>query len=1717
MSTTVDNRVVEMRFDNRNFESNVQTSLSTLEKLKQSLNLTGASKGLENIGNTAKNVDMGTLGNAVETVRMRFSALQVMGVAALGNIANSAVNTGKKMLSALTIDPIKTGFQEYETQMGAIQTILANTQHEGTNLKQVNGALNELNKYADQTIYNFTEMTRNIGTFTAAGVSLDTSVSSIKGIANLAAISGSTSQQASTAMYQLSQALAAGKVSLMDWNSVVNAGMGGKVFQDALKRTAEHAGTDVDALIKKYGSFRESLTQGEWLTTEVLTETLTQLSGAYTEADLIAQGYTEQQAKDIMKLAETAVSAATEVKTFTQLWDTLKESAQSGWAQTWQILVGDFEEAKALLTNISEVVGGFIGKTAEARNDLLQGWKDMGGRAELIEGLTNVFKGLISVIKPIGEAFREVFPSMTAKQLYDATVRFKELTSHLILSKDSAENLKKTFKGVFSVFEIVFDAVKAVAKGLVDLLESFTGVEGGILAVTGAIGDWISKFAESVTATNIFEKVVDGIVKVLSTVIKKLVDFSVKIGEAFADVGNAIGNVFNGVDFEKGFSLLNSGLFAGILLAIRNFIKGLSDPFDGVNGILENVTGILDDVRGCFQAYQTQLKAGTLLKIASAIGILAAAILVISTIDPGALAKSLAALTVLFVELYFALGLFTKISTSMLGVVKASALMITLGVAITILAGALKIIATIDTADIVKGLITIAVLMTSLSVFLRTANFGKIVGPAVGITILSTALLMLSAAVKSFGSMKWNEIGKGLTAMAGALAAIALTMNFMPKNMILTGAGLVIVASALRIVASALSDFGGMKWGEIGRGLAAMGGSLAILAAGLYLMNGTLAGSAALLIAAGALSIIAPILLAFADMSWKEIGKGLVTLAGAFAVIGVAGLLLGPLVPTLLGLSAAIALFGVAVLGIGAGITLIGVGLAAVATGFTALAAAGTAGATAIVAALSIIVMGIADLIPKLIGKLGEVITALCDLLVDCAPQIVESLYALLTQALAALATYTPMIVDYLMTFLIGLLDALATRMPELIQSAVNLISSFFQGVVSALGSMDFTTIVQGLAGVGLLAALMLALSAVASLIPGAMLGVLGMGVVIAELALVLAAVGALAQIPGLEWLISEGGNLLQTLGTAIGQFIGGIAGGIASGFTSSMPQMASDLSTFMTNLQPFINGAQSIDPSSLEGVKTLAQVILALTAADLINGVTSWITGGNSLSKFAEQLVPFGTAMKAYSDSVTGINASAVQGSATAAKALSEVANNLPNQGGLAALFAGDNTLADFATQLVPFGKGMKSYSDAVIGINAEAINASASAAKGLAKVAESIPNTGGIGSWFSGDNDIGDFGKKLVPFGESMKSYSDAVVGINVGAITNSVTAAKKLVELINSTSGIDTSGVNSFKTAVGTLATTNITGIANAFSGAASQLSSVGSNLVTSIANGMKSSQGSLTSVASSIVSSLSSAFKGQTSKMSTTGKQLITGLSNGIKSAQSKVKSAATTAAKQGASGAKSQYSGYYSAGKYLVQGFANGISGSSYLATAKARAVAKATKDAINNALGIKSPARELIPSGMYTVMGLAEGMVNNLSFIKDAGLTVGDYTKTTISKAVSKVADLMDGSLDSQPTIRPVVDLSNVEAGAGLIGDMLGLNPSVGVLANVGSINSMMNRRSQNGVNDDVVSAIDKLRKDLGNVGGDTYSIDGITYDDGSNIADAIQAITRAAKMGRRV
>ena len=2306
MSKTVDERVVSMEFDNKNFEKNVSTSLSTLDKLKQSLNLTGAAKGLENVDAAAKGVNMSPLSGAVETVRAKFSALEVMAVTALANITNSAVNTGKRMISALTIEPIKSGFQEYETQMNAVQTILANTQKEGTNVEIVNRALDELNAYADKTIYNFTEMTRNIGTFTAAGVKLDTSVSAIQGIANLAAVSGSTSQQASTAMYQLSQALASGTVKLMDWNSVVNAGMGGQVFQDALIRTAEHLGTGAKAAIAAKGSFRESLQTG-WLTTEVLTQTLDQFAtAADTEEEyeaavqkFVSQGYSQEQAKQMADMARTAGDAATKVKTFTQLIDTLKEALGSGWTASWRIIVGDFEEAKKLWTEVSDYFSEVINKSAEARNNMLEGWKEGGGRTMAIEAIKNAFEGILNIVKPIKEAFREIFPRTTSEQVLKVTERIRNLTAGFKeLTEKHAPKLKSTFKGLFAIIDIGVTFIKEIVSGIAKLIGNFTGLGDGVLGVTGSIGDWISKLRDSIKESGVFGLVIGKVVGFLQKAIDKIKEFGSflkekflapgfegflkvitgiwnvlkviggKIVEVGSKIGSVISNAFRSGDIKSGLDLLNGGIFAAILLKIRSFIKDISGVFDGAGGFLKGITETLDSVRGCFEQYQKNLKADMLKKIAVAIAILAAALFVIATIDPDRLNSSLLAVGALFGELLVAAKIFDKMGGEFKKAGKAATLMIGMSLAVLILAGALKQLANLDWEEIGKGLAGVGGLMLELvgavkllsnggkkvmkgalqlvifaaaikilasvckdlaalsweelgkglagvgglmlelSIFLNTTkNTKKAMSTALGILVLSAALKVLASVCKTFASMSWENIGKGLaavgalllelavftnitknakhvistgvglvllaasmkilsgvmtdmsklswteiakglTALGGSLLSISIAMKLLPKGIISKSLGLIGVAAAITILSKSLKSMSQMSWEEIAKGLVTLGGAMTILAIGLNAMKGTLGGSAAMLVAALAFAVFTPILKSLAKLSWGDIAKGLLALAGVFAVFGAAAAILSPIIPTMYALSGAILLFGV-------GCGLAGTGILALAIGLTALSASIVVAGNSIVEIVKGLINGIGDIIVSICKGIANsataiaeafiaVIKAACSAIIETVPLIAETLFELLVESLTLLKDYIPQIVNLLVDVVIALFDSLAARLPELSPSIANFIDKLITSIKDAFGDGVGQKILDALETVSLaLLEIAVAAKIVSTInIAGATQGVAGLAIFVGGLAAILAVLGGLNQIPGFDWLLGEGIKVLGLLGTAIGTFVGNLVGSFSAGVTSGLPQLGQNLSDFMTNVKNFVEGAKSIDSSVVDGVSNLAKAVLAITGSNILSKISSWLTGGSSLVSFGKQLSEFGPYFKKYANSISGIDSSAVTASATAAKALAEMARVVPNEGGIAAWFAGENSLANFGDELVTFGSSLKSYSDSVAGVDPSVISASAAAAKALAEMADTIPNEGGVVAWFTGDNSIANFGDELVTFGSSLKDYADSVNGIDPAVIVASAEAAKALAEMADtvpneggiaawfagdnslasfgagivafgqslkdyatsvagidpavviasaiagkalaemadtipneggvvawfagdnslasfgdgivafgkamssfsdsvtgidveavkaaasagkalaemadtipneggvvawfagenslasfsdgivsfgkamssfsdSVTGIDVEAVKAAASAGKTLAemadtipneggisawfagenslasfsdgivsfgdamksfSDSVTGIdaesvraaANAGKTLAEMADTIpneggikawfaGENSMASFSAGiinfggaMKSFSEKVTDIDNESVKTAANAgktlaemantipnsggvaawFAGENSMASfsdgivsfgeamkkfsdkvdgiktepvkaavSAGKSLaelantvpnsggiaawfsgddgMASFSNGIVSfgaamksfsdevdgiSESSVKAAAnagktlaemadtipksvdlasfgdqvkkfgskikqfaseiagiepeeitstvdsikdslkslTEAAKNGisefadafdngktkvatavsdlmmaivdAAKAKSDaiaaafksigdkalsavkdfglYNDFYNAGSNLVNGFANGITANTFKAQAKARAMAKAAYEAAKAQLAIHSPSKVFRKLGTYVPEGFAMGIDQLGSLVAGSAVGMADTAINGTRDAISRISDIINSDIDTQPTIRPVLDLSDVTSGTAKLSDMLNVNPSLGLLTNVGSISSMMNK-NQNGTNSDVISAIKDLGRKIGNTSGDTYSINGITYDDGSNIKDAVQTIVRAARMERRM
>lgn len=469
MAATIDERVVEMRFNNKQFESGVSSTMSLLDKFKAKLNFKGSEKGLDELSKAANKVDMSQLEKSVSTIEKSFTTLGIVGITVLQNITNSAVAAGTQIVKSLTITPVMSGMQEYELKLNSIQTILANVKRHGSTIDDVSAALDELNHYADKTIYNFGQMTTAIGMFTTAGVELDRSVASVKGISNLAAFVGAPAQDASRAMYQLSQALSTGVIRLTDWMSLEHtAGMAGVEFQDRLKDTARILGENVDAAIEKNGNFRESLKEG-WLTTEVLTETLKQFAGEVDEIYLKQQGWSDAQIESIMELGRTATESATIVKSFTQLLDTLAEAAQSGWAESWEIIIGNLDEAKVLWTAVANEVSGMIDGMSERRNEMLRLWKDQGGRDALIQSFANLWQGVLSVIEPVEKAFRTVFPYISGEKLADATKGFEEFTRSLKLSEEAAYTLEVTMKLLLLPLRGLTELIKMGVPALLDL------------------------------------------------------------------------------------------------------------------------------------------------------------------------------------------------------------------------------------------------------------------------------------------------------------------------------------------------------------------------------------------------------------------------------------------------------------------------------------------------------------------------------------------------------------------------------------------------------------------------------------------------------------------------------------------------------------------------------------------------------------------------------------------------------------------------------------------------------------------------------------------------------------------------------------------------------------------------------------------------------------------------------------------------------------------------------------------------------------------------------------------------------------------------------------------------------------------------------------------------------------------------------------------------
>lgn len=605
MSTTIDNRVVEMRFDNAQFEKNASQSISTLERLKQALKFNKSdTSGFDKLEKSAKSLKLDSISDSVDKISGRFSNLGIVGVTALQRITNSAINAGERIVSALTIDPVKTGLSEYETKMGAIQVIRANDQ--AASMTQISDALNELNTYADKTIYNFAQMTSNVGKFVAQGLGVKEAANAVKGMANLAAASGASASDMARATYQMSQALG-GVIRKIDVNSLRNANMWTMTLKNTLMDVARAEGVAIDKMIEEKGTLEETLEEG-WLTGEMFTKAMNIYSGVYDEAQLKAMGFNEKQIKNFQNIAKTAEEAAVEVKTFTQLIDTFKESVQSGWTQSWEAIIGNFEEAKALWTGVSQVLETLVGSMADSRNAMLESWKALGGRDKLISAISYAFEHLLQVGGAVKEAFNNVFPPTTGRQLLEIT---KNIHSFIMRAKPTKEVLDSIYYAVTGVLQVVKTAiyfVKELVRVLQPVTNTITKVLGVVVKLVGVLGYLTAALAiylrdsgKITQVANVIAKVIGAILNVVTAAAHAMIEF-VKAVIELPIIGQIFDSIANGV--TKLYNLLSgkfsqaSGMVSGFVQSMRNLKKEDIAPYlTRVGQAFEFIWGMLKPLR----------------------------------------------------------------------------------------------------------------------------------------------------------------------------------------------------------------------------------------------------------------------------------------------------------------------------------------------------------------------------------------------------------------------------------------------------------------------------------------------------------------------------------------------------------------------------------------------------------------------------------------------------------------------------------------------------------------------------------------------------------------------------------------------------------------------------------------------------------------------------------------------------------------------------------------------------------------------------------------------------------------------------------------------------------------------------------------------------------------------------------------------------------------
>lgn len=1540
--------------------------------------------------------------------------------------------------------------------------------------------------------------------------------------------------------------------------------IGWEAFKRLLYDTAKDNDVAVDKMIEKTGSLEKSLREG-WLTGEILLETIEKIN----KGEIDNSRYTEAEIKKLKKLAKAADTAGTPI------------------------------------------------------NKLIEDIEGTSGRELLLEGFSNLYDLITSVTEAIKEAWSDIFPPTTVRQLYTFIEGFHDFTERIQLSEETLDKIKRTFKGFFAVLDIGKQALGTIANAILPIFNSGLSELGGtILDNVAALGDYLVDLSEFIRRNEVFAGVVDKVSETLSGVIsyvssslekilptvssfidyvsqnilspswelfanviekirtgfeslktstKPLRDEIVGLFKSFVETlkrnnilgllgefwnlvkqvgGNALDLLGKGIGFiadkianakfENFIEFMNA--LAGILVGgglagIGSFFSGLNkkatkdNPLsifidvlksfkeNGFKGIGDEISKALEGITNPLKELQNSLKVEAIKGIATSILILAGSMFVLSMIDGDALGRSVTAMVSLFVELgammkimdtlkndagkstkgmtmlaasvlilSFAMKILSEIdedslAMSMLAIlelimtlVAASKAMTMIGpnegakgvggfvamaIALRILVKALQQIGEMKPEHLKQGLLGVTALIIELTAAMILMRFGKNfkmrdsvafiafaaairilvsslkniaeINPdrfeqaMVGITglILEMAIAMmamsstgkhfklrdsiafiafagsikiLGGVLQSLSTIKWTSLAKAMLAVSlliGELAGVMILMGRFEHGSFGDALSFVAIAVSLKILAGVLESLAAIKFTSLVKALAALG----ILMIELYMFSDEMKGNAgaagSLILMAIAINAFVPALKALSEIPLLSLGKALLGLGAVILVIGLA-------MNALKGSETVLLAFAGAILAIGGSVFLAGAGLTLMAVGITMLAKALANGVKDILVGIKEIILGFVGMLPEILKALEEAV-----------PIIVEFLLKVLTTTLTSMADYIPELANAIFRLILGVLEAVKEYLPQIATAAVELVAGIFIAIGEAISAYSSEDIENLAIGIGAISGILVACAAFSGIAAPAMVGIAEVGLAIGEIAAILAAFGAIKQIPGVEWIIDKGSSLLNKIGSAIGEFIGSIIGGLAAGATSSLAEVGANLSEFMIAAAPFFNMVSSVSTIIKENLLDSGQVA----------------SFGDNLKQIVSYLGDF-----------------------------------------------------DIGIQSFDIEK-IQSVSDLLLTLKNLLLSLKSVDTSGLDKLQEAL---------------------------EKMADLSiDELVSVLQSGQTDVQNAALKLVNSLTEAFG----NVPDLSASIQTL----MQGIVNQVLRSSEIFSTVGKQLAAKLSTGISSGLGvgsatnGVTSMMDSSLSAISSSYK----QFNDSGKKTIAYFATGIKSGSPMVIAAIRTPVAAGVVAIRSYYGQFNIAGAYLVRGFANGISANTYLASAKARAMANAAKNAAKKALDEHSPSREMAKIGLNAVLGFVNELSAGEKTAYNAAYGMADSARMGVNNASRKISEILSNGIDVNPTIRPILDLSDVENGASTLGGMLNLNPSVGVSNNLGAIGNYMMFRNQNATNDDVVAAIKQLQKNLGPMG-DNITINGVTYDDGSNINDAVRSIIRAARVERR-